>query len=131
MKFIDYESIRTILVVEDEPSISRLCHRALTGKGFEVDTAANGRIAQLMVDKKSYTLCLIDIRTPEMNGIELFSWLGDRYPEMTKRVIFTTGDVLRGNTVHFIKQRDMPFLPKPFTPSELQTIVNNVLEHIS
>ncbi|MFC1925863.1 response regulator, partial [Chloroflexota bacterium] len=61
-------SVKTILVVEDEPSILKLCCKALTTGGFEVDVAANGRVAQGMIGKKCYAICLIDVRTPEMNG---------------------------------------------------------------
>ncbi|HEY82645.1 MAG TPA: response regulator [Dehalococcoidia bacterium] len=52
---------KRILVVEDEPTISELCQRVLASKGFEVDIAANGKIAQDMVEKLDYKLLLIDI----------------------------------------------------------------------
>lgn len=120
--------VKTILVVEDESNIVKLCWKTLTGEGFEVDIAANGRVAQGMVERKRYTLCLIDIRTPEMDGMELFHWLEDRHPEMLNKVVFTTGDTMRGQTSRFIEQSGVPFLPKPFTPGELQTVVSNALK---
>lgn len=119
---------KTILVVEDESNIVKLCCKALNGEGFEVDVAVNGRVAQEMVERKNYTICLIDILTPEMDGMEFFHWLGDRHPDMASRVIFTTGDMMRGKTAQFIEQSGMPFLPKPFTPGELQTVVSNALK---
>jgi DNA-binding NtrC family response regulator len=93
-----------------------------------VDIAAKGRVAQEMVDKKRYTLCLIDVRIPEMSGKELFQWLGDRHSEIANRVIFTTGDILVGETTQFTEQSSMPFLPKPSTPEELRTVVSNTLK---
>ncbi|MFC1925865.1 response regulator [Chloroflexota bacterium] len=130
MKSYDSSSRRTILVVEDEPNIVKLCRKTLTGGGLGVDIAVNGRVAQRMVEKNYYALCLIDIRTPEMNGIELFKWLGNRHPKMANRVIFTTGDIIGRETVHFIEQSGMPFLPKPFTPGELQTVVSSTLKQM-
>ncbi len=114
---------KRILVVEDEPVICDLCWRVLTGEGFEVDIAANGYVAQEMLAKKDYDLCLIDVRTPVMNGKELYQWINEKYPELTNGVIFTTGDVMGGDIQYFMETVSRPFLPKPFTPDELKAIV--------
>jgi len=119
-----------ILVVEDEPVISRVCSQALRGEGFEVDIAANGNIAEGMLEKKEYDLILIDIRTPVMNGKQLYQSINDKHPDLTDRVIFTTGDLLGGDTKSFLEQSGRLFLPKPFTPDELKTVVKEALGRI-
>jgi len=91
----------SILVVEDEPSISLVCRRVLAGQGFTVDTAVNGLVAQGMIEKREYDLYLIDIRIPEMDGRELYNWLKEKKPPLIRRVIFTTGDVMSGGTPAF------------------------------
>ena len=121
---------RRVLVVEDEPVISRVCSQALRGEGFEVDIAANGSIAEGMLEKKEYDLILIDIRTPVMNGKQLYQSINDKHPDLTDRVIFTTGDLLGGDTKSFLEQSGRLFLPKPFTPDELKTIVGEALRRI-
>ncbi len=121
---------KRVLVVEDEPVISEACRRILTGEGFEVDIAVNGRVAQDILEEKQYDLCLLDIRTPEMNGIELYQWLKEKYPQQAERVIFTTGDVMGGDTITFIEQTGRPYLPKPFTPDELKATVREALRQI-
>jgi DNA-binding response OmpR family regulator len=121
-------SVMKILVVEDEPSISDVCRRVLTREGYAVEIAANGKLAQGMVGGKLYDLCLIDIRTPAMNGKELYEWLQEKHPQLTKRVIFTTGDVLGGDTRSFIEGTGRPFLPKPFSPDDLKAIVRDCTE---
>ncbi len=80
-----------------------------------------------MIEEQQYDLCLIDIRTPAMNGKELYQWLQEKYPQQVDRVIFTTGDVMGGDTLTFIEQAGRPFLPKPFTPDELKAIVSETL----
>jgi CheY-like chemotaxis protein len=115
------------LVVEDEPAIARMCVRVLEAEGFEVDVAVDGKSAQDQLRKNMYDLCLIDIRTPGMNGIELYQQLEDECPEMINRVIFTTGDVINGNIKVFLAETGRPFLPKPFTPNELRSTVNIAL----
>jgi CheY-like chemotaxis protein len=117
-------------VVEDEPVISRLCQRILTAEGFDVDIAMNGLIAKKMADDKSYDLCLTDIRTPDMNGIELYEHLEQEHPELACRVIFTTGDVMSGYIAQSLEGNKRPFLPKPFTPDELKQVTRGVLAEI-
>ena len=116
-----------ILVVEDEPAISEVCQRVLASDGFEVDIAVHGRIAQKMLKMNRYDLCLIDIRTPMMNGKDLYQWMQKKHPQMARQVIFTTGDLMSQDTQVFLKQAAKPFLAKPFTPGELRTIVQEAL----
>jgi CheY-like chemotaxis protein len=66
---------RSVLVVEDESSITKVCMRTLTAEGFQVDFAKNGEVAQEMWKRKNHDLCISDIRTPRMNGIELYRQL--------------------------------------------------------
>jgi DNA-binding response OmpR family regulator len=119
---------KRILVVEDEPSIGKICQRVLTREGFTVDIAVNGIIAQDMIEERQYHLCLIDIMTPKMNGTELYQWLQKKYPQVAKQVIFTTGSVIDEKTITFIEQSSRPFLPKPFTPEELIAIMRKALK---
>jgi len=113
--------VKRILVVEDEPAIGEVCRRVLVSEGFEADIAVNGKVAQDMIEKRRYESCLIDIRTPAMNGKELYQWLKEEHPQLASRVIFTTGDVMSEDTRSFLVQAARPFLPKPFTPDELKS----------
>ena len=123
-------SVKRVLVVEDEPAISDVCRRVLTGEGFEIDIAVNGKVAQGMIDEKQYDLCLIDIKLPVMNGQELYQWLKEKHPKQISKVIFTSGSVLGEDTQLFIEQTGRPFLPKPFTPDDLRAIVRGNLEEV-
>jgi len=121
---------RRALVVEDEPSISQICQRILMAEGFDVDIAMNGLIAKKMMDDKSYDICLTDIRTPAMDGIQLYQYLEQEHPELARRVIFTTGDVMSGYIAQFLKETKRPFLPKPFTPDELKQVIRDAFAEI-
>ncbi len=119
---------KRILVVEDEPAICQVCLRTLTAEGFEVDIAVNGAIALDMLVEKDYDLCLIDLRTPIMNGKELYQHILDEHPDFTGKIIFTTGDVLDEKLTTLLNGSTRPYLPKPFTPDELKAIVKEALE---
>ena len=119
---------KKILVVEDEPGISQVCLRTLASDGFEVDIAVNGIEAQAQLQQiDDYDLILIDIRTPVMNGKQLYHYIIEKYPKLASGTIFTTGDVMAEDTSKFLSQSSRPFLPKPFTPDELKTIARETL----
>jgi CheY-like chemotaxis protein len=117
---------KSVLVVEDEPGIAAVCMRILSREGFQVDIAVNGEAALEMWRRKNYDLCLSDIRTPRMNGIELYRQLEIECPEAVKTFIFTTGDTMSVNVKTFLEETGRPYLPKPFSPENLRAIVKTV-----
>ncbi len=118
---------KRILIVEDEPAICQICVRVLTSEGFEVDIAVNGSVAKDMLGKEDYDLCLIDIRTPVMNGKQLYQFIIRKHPKLVNGVMFTTGDVMDGYTERFLELTGRPFILKPFTPDGLRAIVRETL----
>jgi DNA-binding response OmpR family regulator len=121
---------KRILVVEDEPAIIELCRRTLSREGLEVGTAPNGDVAQDILEKEDYDLCLIDIRTPVMNGKQLYQCVKEKHPKLVDGVMFTTGDTMAGDIQSFLEQTGRPFLPKPFGPDELITVVRQALKQM-
>jgi CheY-like chemotaxis protein len=124
---INHECAGKILLLEDEPIICRAASRTLTNRGFEVDIAANGLIAKEKVDMHNeYEFLIFDIKTPIMNGIQVFEYLEKEYPELANRVIFTTGDSLGAVTKNFLERVNRPFLSKPYTPAQLIALIREV-----
>ena len=121
------EGAKSILLVEDEPTIRTFCRRVLGGCGLEIDIAENGKVAQDKIAERYYDLCLIDMRTPLVSGEELFIWLLQEHPCMAGRVIFTTGDIMGGETERFVERTSRPFLTKPFNAHELEDIITKTL----
>ena len=120
-----------ILSVEDEASIRQVCRRTLTSQGYQVDFAQNGVAAASMLMKADYDLLLVDIKTPVMDGKQLYRYIEKRYPQLADRVIFTTGDVIGEDTQSFLERTGRPFLLKPFSPDELRALVRENLRRLS
>ncbi len=116
-----------VLVVENEPAICDLCRMALNGDGLEVDTAANGKIAEEMIEANKYDALIIDFKMPVVDGKDLFRWLERAHPSLTKKVQFVSGDVMSEETDAFLQQVARPFLPKPFSLGELTGAVRKLL----
>ena len=123
--------VKRLLIIEDEPAIRQICQRVLTEDGFEVDTAVNGKAAQKMLKVNDYSLILVDIKTPGMNGREFYDYLMKERPEMVERVILTTGALMSGDIIDFLESSERPLLPKPFTPDELRGIVQKTLKELA
>jgi DNA-binding response OmpR family regulator len=118
-------SPKNVLVLEDEPIITRILTRTLSSAGMKVDTAENGVIARNNIKSgKHYDLFLFDIRTPILNGMQLYQFIEENYPEAASRVVFMTGDSLNAMTSCFLEKAKRPVIEKPFTPGELLDFLN-------
>jgi len=120
-----------ILLVEDETNIRQVCQRTLTSQGYQVDFAQNGVAAESLLMKADYDLLLVDIKTPVMDGKQLYDYIQKRHPTLAGRVIFTTGDVISSDTQSFLERTGRPFLLKPFSPDELNALVRKSLGQFS
>jgi DNA-binding response OmpR family regulator len=116
------------LVLEDELSLAELCQRVLSAEGFDVDVAPDGVMAKRMLNQKDYHLLLLDIRTPRINGTQVYRAIESRATQLVSRVLFTTGDVLDQHTRDFLQRTHRPVLPKPFGPSELRQAVRRLMQ---
>ncbi len=64
------EVMKKILVVDDEENLRELYKQELLDEGYSVILAANGKEALTLIEHESPDLVVLDIRMPEMNGIE-------------------------------------------------------------
>jgi PAS domain S-box-containing protein len=117
-----------ILVVDDEPHICRAIDRILTEKGHQVDTTSSPLKALEMLSKIDYDLILLDLRMPDMNGIEFYDRIKSISPELQQRVVCVTGDVVSTRNKTFLHETGIPCVAKPFGVNELMRQVRHVLE---
>ena len=119
---------KSILIIDDEPSIASGLKRLLSRDGYTVETVANGHLALTKLQERSYDLLLSDMRMPEIDGPSLYQTLERQYPHLLRRVIFLTGDTLNPETKRFLDQSAAPCLTKPCTVAEIRRAIQQVLE---
>jgi len=118
---------KKVLFVDDEPIICRFSTKVLSIEGYQVDTAQNGLIARDMAEAQPYDVCVTDIRTPQMNGIQLYDHFMKNNPSLAEKTIFITGDIISEDVAEFIKAKSPTVLVKPFSPQDLVCAVRNKL----
>jgi two-component system cell cycle sensor histidine kinase/response regulator CckA len=120
----------TILVVEDDHAVMRATATTLKKGGYTVLTAANGEEASRLIERQSggIDLVLSDVVMPQLGGPELAAFLANAHPDMP--IIFMTGysdhPIVSENGDNMIAKRRA--IMKPFRPSELLSIVREVLD---
>jgi len=117
-----------ILVVDDEPHICRALDRLLTEKGHQVETTSSPLKALEMLDKTKYDLILLDLRMPDMSGIEFYDRIKAISPRLQQKVICVTGDVVSTQNEAFLHETGIPCVAKPFGVNELMKQIKHVLE---
>ena len=63
------------LIVEDDPAIRRLVEKLLTRKGVEITTAHDGRAAIAHLQENDFSVVVLDLMVPEVNGFEVIDFI--------------------------------------------------------
>lgn len=106
-----------LLLLEDDPTLSKTLIRYLTQNGYEVDWAKNGEEAVDMSYDNSYDLYLFDINVPLINGVDLLTSLREA-DDFTPTIIISALVDIASVTKGFIAGAD-DYMKKPFDPEEL------------
>lgn len=116
---------KRILVVDDEPNVRRGYRVTLETEGFEVREAGNAESALGCFAKETFDLAILDVRMPEVDGLELLAQMREKGVNTPTVIITAYGDV--PNAVKAIKLGAIDFLQKPLTPDELRGLVVEVI----
>jgi two-component system, NtrC family, response regulator PilR len=111
---------RTILVVDDDPSILRVFRRVLERAGYTVNVAGTVTDAQKLVDECCFDAALIDVRLPDMLGIDLLPKIDHTRP--TVKIVFT-GSPEPEYRLEAERNGADAFLTKPVNPATILGIL--------
>jgi DNA-binding NtrC family response regulator len=114
-----------ILVVDDDESIRNTVKAILEDEGYIVDLAATGREAVKRTEETTYNVALLDIRLPDMEGVELLKLMKDTIPRTRK--IMVTGYPSMQNAVDALNKNADVYLIKPV---DIEKLLNTVKEQL-
>jgi two-component system NtrC family sensor kinase len=118
---------KRVLVIDDEDTILQMIREVLEYNGYRVDVARDGEAALRRLGQYHYDLALCDWKMPGLNGQQVYERLQSTNPEMSRRVIFITGDTVNHKTQEFLQEQHKVCLSKPFTLVEFRTAINRVI----
>jgi two-component system NtrC family sensor kinase len=116
-----------ILIVEDEPALASAVAESFVDAGFLVDRAGDGEEALARIEGGHYDLIVCDLKMPRMDGMQFYRELTNHYPELTRTVLFVTGDVIASDAERFLAESGCRWLAKPFRLSELLRVSREVI----
>jgi DNA-binding NtrC family response regulator len=115
-----------ILVVDDDESIRNTMKTILEDEGYIVDIAATGSEALAKTDKTTYNIAMLDIRLPDMEGVELLKLMKSTVPKTRK--IMVTGYPSMQNAISALNKNADAYLVKPINVEKLLSIVKEQLK---
>jgi two-component system response regulator AtoC len=123
----ELDEIQRVLVVDDEPVVRNGIQRALENRRMATKLASRGQEALDLLEHQSFDLVLLDIRLPDMDGVEVLRQIRLRSPETA--VIMITGYPTIDSAVHCIKLGAIDYLVKPFRLDDLDAALKKSLSH--
>lgn len=114
-----------ILIVEDEANVVSILKRGLAEEGFETSVAPEASIAMEMIAAHSFSLVILDIMLPGMNGLELCKQIKKTRP-LTPVIMLTALDSTE-NIVTGLDNGADDYMVKPFKIAELTARIRMLL----
>lgn len=118
---------KRVLIADDEPLIRRALDDFLTGLGYETATAGDGRQALALARDTAFDLVMLDLRMPEMHGLEVIGALAEERPLLPIVVVSATGRL--GDAVEAMRSGAWDFISKPISDmGEISLTIERALE---
>jgi DNA-binding NtrC family response regulator len=114
----------SILVVDDEEVVRDSLASWLEEDGYQVDTAADGQAALAKLKEQAYSILLVDLKMPGIDGLQVLAQARGMQPDAS--VIIMTAFATVDTAVQAMKQGAYDYLVKPFEPEELSLMVGKL-----
>jgi DNA-binding NtrC family response regulator len=115
-----------ILVVDDDELILESLVSIFESEGFHTSYARRGEEALRLLERESFNLILVDMKLPDMTGLELLGRIRDTTPRIRKLVL--TGFPDAPSAIEAANQKVDAYLVKPYDPEKLIRLVERNLE---
>lgn len=118
-----------ILLAEDNLVNQKVVQKMLARYGYRVDIASNGLEAIEALQRQPYDLVLMDVRMPEMDGVEATRYVRQHMAaQVQPRIVAVTAEALDGDRERLLSLGMDDYLSKPIRPDELLKILQRATE---
>jgi DNA-binding response OmpR family regulator len=118
-------SSASILIIDDEPNLRRSLALILQRAGYSVNTAENAGEVKHYLAAGAYDMVFLDLKMPEVNGMELLPEIRQIYPDMP--VLILTAHATLESAIEAVRKGARDYLLKPIDPEEILERVKQIL----
>lgn len=118
----------TVLVIDDEPSVADALKLILSDSGYDVVVAMTGGDAVEKLGNRLFDLVIIDVRLPDMSGLDVLRHLRRSHPGVLAIII--TAHHTPELAAESLSLGAVAVLPKPFSPSDLLTMIKTAFSSL-
>jgi len=118
-----------LLVIDDDYSLREMMELMLRGAGHQVTLAADGSSGLQAAAEQEFDVIISDIKMPGLSGLDVLKRL--RSAGRTTPLILVSAYAQPGTAVEAMRDGAYDFIPKPFKPNDLLTVVDAALAHRS
>jgi two-component system NtrC family sensor kinase len=119
---------RRVLVAEDEPLVLDLLRRVIEGDGGTVTPVPDGEVAWERILDQDFDLILADLRMPGLDGRTLYERAVAERPELVRRFVFATGDLVRSDSLRFLEGVPNRVIRKPIDVDVVRRVLGQALK---
>ena len=117
-----------VLVLDDEKSIAEMLGEMLELLGYKSTLCHAGSQALHWIEEHDFDAIISDFRMPLMNGRQFYEAVTAKKPELARRIVFLTGDIVNEDTQAFLKSTGNPHLAKPFNLARVNAIIAQAIQ---
>ena len=113
-----------VLVAEDNPVNQRVILLFLERLGHHADVVPDGREVLRALEAQTYDVVLMDMRMPEMDGLEATRLIHQRWPDRRPRIVGVTANAVAGDREQCLAAGMDAYLSKPFSMDDLADVLS-------
>jgi DNA-binding NtrC family response regulator len=118
----------SILILDDEPIVSKRLQPALEKKGYEVESFYESAQAMVRIRERSFDIVVTDLKMEGIDGMQFLAEVKKLSP--STEVIVITGFATMDTAKESMRKGVFDFLAKPFKLGEIQEVIRKAEEHI-
>jgi PAS domain S-box-containing protein len=117
----------SVLIVDDEPLVASALCRLLRSRGYDAESAPDGRSGAQLVLSGRFDAIVCDLMMPGFSGVDLFDEVASERPDLLDRLLFLSGGAFSPREQAFVETGKRTVLAKPWTADGILAAVAAVV----